>query len=101
MNRRPLHRDLDLGNTERPAAPPPPPPATEPPQPETEREMESLQAPHQEHDPRHQAQETWTQTYQIYADTARPGTSRRPTETPPTAGPDPRGQTYEGEGRRR
>ena len=32
--------------------------------------MESLQAPHQEHDPRHQAQETWTQTYQIYADAA-------------------------------
>ena len=64
-------------------------------------EMGSLQAPHQEHDPRHQAQGTRTQAYQIYADVARPGASRRPTEAPPTAGPDPRGQTYEGEGRRR
>ena len=61
--------------------------------------MGSLQAPHQEHNPRYQEQEMRPQTYQIYADAARSGSSRRPTETPPPAGLDPRGRTYEGEGR--
>ena len=64
-------------------------------------EMGSLQAPHQKHNPRYQGQEMRPQTYQIYADAARSGSSRRPTETPPPAGLDPRGRTYEGEGRRR